>query len=60
MTERTAAHLSPEALAENEKKYPLGYGKPEDVASVVLFLLSPASRWMTGADLILDGGYSLK
>jgi NAD(P)-dependent dehydrogenase (short-subunit alcohol dehydrogenase family) len=42
-----------------EKAYPLGYGKPEDVSGLVIYLLSDASRWMTGSDLILDGGLTL-
>lgn len=40
-------------------KYPLGIGKPEDVANAAIFLLSPASRWITGTNLSLDGGYTL-
>ena len=39
--------------------YPLGIGKPEDVANAAIFLLSDASRWITGTNLLLDGGYSL-
>jgi NAD(P)-dependent dehydrogenase (short-subunit alcohol dehydrogenase family) len=60
MTERTAAHISPEALAENLKQYPLGLGQPDDVAHAAVFLLSGASRWMTGAEMVLDGGYTLR
>ena len=52
--------VSEEQFAEDEKKYPLGYGQPEDVASAVAFLLSDGSRWMTGANLILDGGLTLR
>lgn len=37
--------------------HPLGIGKPEDVASSVLFLLSGKSRWITGTELVVDGGY---
>jgi 3-oxoacyl-[acyl-carrier protein] reductase len=39
---------------------PLGrWGDPEDIADVVGFLASPASRFMTGATLVVDGGISL-
>jgi NAD(P)-dependent dehydrogenase (short-subunit alcohol dehydrogenase family) len=38
---------------------PLGLGQPEDVANAVLFLLSEASRWITRATLIVDGGLTL-
>jgi NAD(P)-dependent dehydrogenase (short-subunit alcohol dehydrogenase family) len=48
-----------EALNEDEKRYPLGYGTPEDVAWAVVYLLSNASRWMTGNILSIDGGVTL-
>lgn len=36
---------------------PLGrLGQPDDVADACLFLASPAARWITGADLVVDGG----
>jgi NAD(P)-dependent dehydrogenase (short-subunit alcohol dehydrogenase family) len=39
---------------------PLGrWGDPEDIADVVGFLASPASRFMTGTTLVVDGGISL-
>jgi NAD(P)-dependent dehydrogenase (short-subunit alcohol dehydrogenase family) len=50
---------STEQILEDQKKYPLGYGYPEDVAYSTVFLLSNASKWMTGNLLILDGGFSL-
>ena len=41
--------------------YPLGrYGSPEDIAHPTIFLLSDASSWMTGTEMIIDGGRSLK
>lgn len=48
--------LSETVINEDKKKYPLGYGEPEDVALPIIFLLSEASKWITGQDLILDGG----
>jgi 3-oxoacyl-[acyl-carrier protein] reductase len=32
------------------------YGRPEEVAELMAFLVSPAARWMTGATLRMDGG----
>lgn len=41
--------------------YPLGrYGRPEDIAHAMVFLLSDASVWVTGTELIVDGGRCLK
>jgi NAD(P)-dependent dehydrogenase (short-subunit alcohol dehydrogenase family) len=52
--------LTPEQLTDDEKKYPLGYGTPHDVANAAIYLLSDASRWITGTSLILDGGFSIQ
>lgn len=47
-------------LKEDMKKYPLGrYGEPEEVAYAVIYLLSDASVWVTGSNLLIDGGYTL-
>lgn len=45
-----------EWLVEQGKKYPLGLGQPEDVAYAAIYLLSDASRKVTGTRLHLDGG----
>jgi NAD(P)-dependent dehydrogenase (short-subunit alcohol dehydrogenase family) len=37
-------------------QYPMGIGRPEDIANVVAFLLSAASRWINGIGLVIDGG----
>lgn len=40
------------------KKHPLGIGEPEDVANACVFLLSDAAKWITGTNLVVDGGYT--
>lgn len=45
-------------LLAYEKKHPLGFGNPEDIAYAAAFLLSDASSWITGTSLVVDGGYS--
>ena len=50
---------TPERIAEMAGRYPFGFGKPEQVADTVDFLLGDRSAWMTGQCLVLDGGRSL-
>ena len=40
--------------------HPLGIGRPEDVAYACVYLLSDAAKWVTGSNLVVDGGYSAK
>lgn len=52
--------ITEEQLAEDAKKYPLGrYGRPDDIALGAIYLLSDASSWLTGHDLVIDGGFSI-
>ena len=52
--------ITEEQFEEDKKKYPLKrYGKPEEIAFAVIYLLSDASRWVTGSNLLIDGGYTL-
>jgi len=47
----------PEGVARYLKVVPLGrLGQPDNVADACLFLASPAARWITGANLVVDGG----
>lgn len=52
--------ITEDQLAEDAKRYPLGrYGRPEDIANGAIYLLSDASSWLTGHDLVIDGGFSI-
>jgi NAD(P)-dependent dehydrogenase (short-subunit alcohol dehydrogenase family) len=49
--------MSPEQVRAMDGIHPLGrIGQPEDVASLIVFLLSDASSWMTGTVIPIDGG----
>lgn len=55
-------HPSYERLVPQwEKKIKLGYvGKPEEVASAVVYLASDESSYITGQNIVVDGGYSIE
>jgi len=48
---------SPEERATRIREYPLGLGTPPDVGEAVLYLVSPAGRWVSGTALQVTGGY---
>ncbi len=51
--------ISADDLAKDEAKYPLGYGNPLDIAYAAIYLLSDASKWITGTQIRMDGGSTL-
>lgn len=52
--------LHPEVIEKFKANIPMGdFGRPEDLGPLALYLASDASRYMTGASLIIDGGYTL-
>ena len=53
--------ITEEQLKVDEAQYPLKrYGKPEDIAYMIMYLLSDAASWVTGQNFIIDGGSSIK
>lgn len=52
--------ITSEQLNAEVEKYPLKrIGQPEDVAFAAIYLLSDASSWITGTNLVIDGGFTL-
>ncbi len=60
MTQNLFNKLNDEGKDQILKMHPLGIGEPSDVAHLVGFLLSPESKWITGQNFIIDGGYSIQ
>jgi NAD(P)-dependent dehydrogenase (short-subunit alcohol dehydrogenase family) len=62
----TAMHMdfvnsvSDELVRNYQALHLLGFGRPEDIGNAAVFLLSEASRWITGTGLVVDGGYTAK
>ncbi|MDQ1069438.1 SDR family NAD(P)-dependent oxidoreductase [Streptomyces canus] len=55
------AEAWPEGVEQWVRKAPLGrLGRPEDVADACVFLASPLASWVTGHDLVVDGGVSAR
>ncbi len=52
--------VSEDLVANYEALHLLGFGRPDDIAYAAMFLLSDAGRWITGTDLVVDGGYAAK
>lgn len=50
----------PELRKELEEKHLLGLGECSDIANACIYLLSDASKWVTGQNIVVDGGYTCK
>lgn len=54
-----------ESLSEEQREarkagFPLGLGEPADISATAQFLLSSGSRWITGQNIVVDGGYTAR
>jgi NAD(P)-dependent dehydrogenase (short-subunit alcohol dehydrogenase family) len=55
-----ADKISQEQIQNTVALHPLGLGTVEDVANACIYLLSNASKWVTGTNLIVDGGFTAR
>ncbi len=60
MTDTSESRMTKEQWARIAALHPLGTGEPRDVVRAALFMLDPDNTWITGADLVVDGGYTLQ
>lgn len=59
MIEKWSKIYDEEYINNISKTYPLGLGNVEQITPLCLFLLSPLSSWITGQNIVIDGGASL-
>jgi len=58
MTEGLQDSISDDEFQRIVNEYPMGLGDTQDVAKMCVFLLSDDSKWITGQNIVVDGGYS--
>lgn len=56
MQEEAEKLMGPDYRTNQLREYPLGFGRPEDVAQMATFLLSDKAAWITGQNFVLAGG----
>ena len=60
MMQKALEVMSEEERSKRVEGFPLGLGHTTDVSNACIYLLSNASRWVTGQNFIIDGGYTAK
>jgi NAD(P)-dependent dehydrogenase (short-subunit alcohol dehydrogenase family) len=57
LVEKLFSELPEESVKRIESLHPLGFGTPVDIANACVYLLSDEAKWITGSNLVIDGGY---
>lgn len=60
MMEKALNEMQEEDRVKRIEGFPLGLGQTTDISNACIYLLSEASKWVTGQNLIVDGGYTCK
>jgi len=60
MHARLTHNASSDVIDAYRDMHLLGFGEKSDISNAALFLLSEYSKWITGTDLVVDGGYLCK
>lgn len=57
--DQAAQSVGEESITRQQNNHPLGFGRPSDIANAAIYMLSDASRWVTGTTLVMDGGLTI-
>ncbi|TDP00896.1 SDR family NAD(P)-dependent oxidoreductase [Flavobacterium sp. 245] len=60
MTQKLFSQIEDDNIQRIKEMHPLGIGEVDDVVPVITFLLSDSSKWITGQNIKVDGGYSIQ
>lgn len=60
MTQKLFSQIENENIERIKSMHPLGIGEVEDIVPIIAFLLSDFSKWITGQNIKIDGGYSIQ
>jgi len=60
MVEKLFEQLSGSDIEQIERSHPLGCGSPLDIANMCAYLLSDNSKWITGSNIVADGGFAIQ
>lgn len=60
MMEKALNEMPEEDRAKRVEGFPLGLGQTTDISNACIYLLSDAAKWVTGQNLIVDGGYTCR